>query len=76
MTFNPFPKLQSERLNLREITSADSATILFLRSDKTVNKFIEKGVTDIQPTLVIVTGGDSKKNNLLQMDSVSLNFIE
>lgn len=42
MTFNPFPKLQSERLNLREITSADSATILFLRSDKTVNKFIER----------------------------------
>lgn len=42
MILNPFPKLITERLILREITSKDSAAILFLRSDETVNKFIER----------------------------------
>ena len=42
MTFNPFPQIQSERLILREITTSDSEVILYLRSDKTVNKYIER----------------------------------
>jgi len=42
MTFSPFPVLQTERLLLRRIVKADNKTILFLRSDKTVNQFIER----------------------------------
>ena len=42
MNFNPFPKLTSKRLNLRKIEESDTETILFLRSDETINKFIER----------------------------------
>lgn len=42
MNFTPFPLLKTERLLLRKIKESDSDVILFLRSDKTVNKFIER----------------------------------
>ena len=42
MSFNPFPELTTERLALRQIKESDSDIILFLRSDSTVNKFIER----------------------------------
>lgn len=42
MKFKPFPEITSERLFLRKIIESDCETILFLRSDKTVNKFIER----------------------------------
>jgi len=42
MNFTPFPELTSERLFLRQIAQADSDVILFLRSDKAVNKYIER----------------------------------
>ena len=42
MTFNPFPILKTERLVLRSIIESDHEIILFLRSDKTVNRFIER----------------------------------
>lgn len=42
MTFNPFPELNSERLLLRQITLEDQHEILFLRSDKVVNKYIKR----------------------------------
>ena len=42
MNFNPFPKLESSRLFLKRITASDAEEILFLRSDKTVNKYIER----------------------------------
>lgn len=42
MTFKPFPELQSQRLLLRRIVEADCRSILFLRSDKKVTKFIER----------------------------------
>ncbi|MFL0353737.1 GNAT family N-acetyltransferase [Xanthomarina sp. GH4-25] len=42
MTFKPFPELQSQRLLLRKIVEADCRSILFLRSDKKVTKFIER----------------------------------
>ena len=42
MNFTPFPTLLSERLLLRNIEKSDCDTILFLRSDKEVNKFIER----------------------------------
>lgn len=42
MNFNPFPKIKTERLVLRKIEETDYDIILFLRSDKTVSKFIER----------------------------------
>lgn len=42
MKFSPFPDLISERLLLRNIQESDSDTILFLRSDKTINRFIQR----------------------------------
>lgn len=42
MNFIPFPQLTTERLVLRQIKESDHDIILFLRSDSTVNKFIER----------------------------------
>jgi [ribosomal protein S5]-alanine N-acetyltransferase len=42
MTFQPFPELSTERLILRELKESDHQLVLFLRSDKTVNAFIER----------------------------------
>lgn len=44
MTFQPFPVLTTERLILRELKESDHELVLFLRSDKTVNAFIERPV--------------------------------
>ncbi|WP_246124551.1 GNAT family N-acetyltransferase [Bizionia gelidisalsuginis] len=42
MKFKPYPEIKSERLFLRQIKESDAKAILFLRSDKTVNTFIER----------------------------------
>ena len=42
MNFNPFPELTSNRLVLRNIWESDWETILFLRSDEAINKFIQR----------------------------------
>ena len=42
MKFLPFPEIKTERLILRKIEESDCDVILFLRSDKTVNKFIKR----------------------------------
>lgn len=42
LNFNPFPALESERLFLRNIEESDSDAILYLRSDETINRYIER----------------------------------
>lgn len=42
MNFNPFPELRSERILLRDIQESDCDAILYLRSDKIINKFIQR----------------------------------
>lgn len=42
MKFSPFPEITSQRLILRNILESDGEEILFLRSDKTINKYIER----------------------------------
>ena len=42
MKIKPFPEIKTERLFLRKIEESDCDNILFLRSDMTVNKFIER----------------------------------
>ncbi len=36
------PNLSTERLNLRQLTKEDVSTIFFLRSDESINKFINR----------------------------------
>lgn len=40
--FTPFPSLITQRLTLRQTTQADVEIMFFLRSDKVVNKFINR----------------------------------
>ena len=42
MKFKPFPEIITEKLFLRRINESDCDVILFLRSDKTINKFIKR----------------------------------
>src|SRR4051812_35270948 len=42
MRFSPFPILNSDRLILRPLSEMDKEAIFFLRSDKTVNEFIDR----------------------------------
>ncbi|WP_339895847.1 GNAT family N-acetyltransferase [uncultured Algibacter sp.] len=42
MDIQTFPEIKTERLTLRKIEVTDSDVILFLRSDKTINKFIDR----------------------------------
>jgi len=42
MKFKTFPEIKTERLFLRKIEELDCNAILFLRSDETVTKFIER----------------------------------
>jgi ribosomal-protein-alanine N-acetyltransferase len=42
MNITTFPEINTERLILRKIEESDSDVILFLRSDKTINKFIDR----------------------------------
>ncbi|MFD0964114.1 GNAT family N-acetyltransferase [Pseudofulvibacter geojedonensis] len=42
MNITPFPKISTNRLLLRKINEIDAESILFLRSDKIVNQFIQR----------------------------------
>ncbi len=42
MNDKPFPELTTKRLLLRRIKESDSQVILYLRSDKTINTYIER----------------------------------
>lgn len=42
INFTPFPKLSTTRLNLRQLEKGDETDIFFLRSDKTVNQYVQR----------------------------------
>jgi len=42
MNFKRFPEIKTKRLVLRKIEESDCDVIFFLRTDKTVNKYIER----------------------------------
>lgn len=44
MRFQPFPELKTERLFLRQVLVSDAPEMLYLRSDKTVNYYIERPI--------------------------------
>jgi [ribosomal protein S5]-alanine N-acetyltransferase len=45
LNFSPFPEIKTKRLLLRRLTDADAPEILFLRSDETVMKYIDREKT-------------------------------
>lgn len=42
LSFTPFPKLETPRLVLRQLQSSDAGDIYALRSDKSVNAFLDR----------------------------------
>ena len=46
MNIQTFPVIKTERLTLKKIEESDSDVILFLRSDKSINKFINRPETE------------------------------
>ncbi len=42
LNFSPFPTLTTERLILRQLKNSDDAAIFLLRSDNSVNKYIDR----------------------------------
>jgi len=42
MNFTPFPELKTDRLLLRQLQTTDWKEIVFLRSDKEVNRFVKR----------------------------------
>jgi ribosomal-protein-alanine N-acetyltransferase len=42
ISFTPFPVLETERLHLRQLTTEDANEIFILRSDESVNEFIDR----------------------------------
>ena len=42
LNFTPFPELKTERLILRQLTEDDTQEIFFLRTDESVNLYIER----------------------------------
>jgi ribosomal-protein-alanine N-acetyltransferase len=58
MNIQTFPIIKTERLTLSEIKESDSDIILYLRSDKLINKFInrpEKRRTKIYQMQLIIS---------------------
>lgn len=50
MRSNPFPEIKTERLILRRVDESDDEVVLFLRSDKTVNKYIQRPESQMTKT--------------------------
>jgi len=50
MKSNPFPEIKTERLLLRRVKEFDDEVILFLRSDKTMNKYIQRPESELTKT--------------------------
>ncbi len=46
MKFSPFPILQTNRLQLRQLEKNDSAEVKFLRSDELVNTYVKRPKTN------------------------------
>ena len=45
LIFTPFPNLFTDRLNLRQLKLEDESEILFLRSNESINKYIDRPKT-------------------------------
>ena len=68
LNFNPFPELSTERLVLREISSADTKEIFQLRSDKNVMQFLDRplaqSIDDAMALIKKIADGHDKNENI------------
>lgn len=66
--FIPFPRLETERLILRQATKNDCEEILFLRSDKYINQYIKRptprNIRDAEKFVTKITRGIEKGENM------------
>lgn len=68
LNFNPFPELSTERLVLREISTADAKEIFQLRSDKNVMQFLDRplaqSMDDAMALINKIADGHEKNENI------------
>lgn len=68
LNFNPFPKLFTERLVLREISAADVKEVFQLRSDKNVMQFLDRPLAqttdDAMALIQKIADGHEKNENI------------
>jgi ribosomal-protein-alanine N-acetyltransferase len=67
-TFTPFPILTTERLTLRQLVIHDEQQIFILRSDREINKFLDrqisKTIDDAREFINMVNENINKKDSL------------
>ena len=79
MSFTPFPTLTTNRLILRKPTKADGNEILFLRSDPTVNQYINRPTPDnlkaAEDFVEKINQGHQKRQNIYWNISLKTNPV-
>lgn len=77
LNFSPFPEIKTERLLLRRMTEADAPELLFLRSDETVMKYIDrekaKSVEDVTIFIQTVNANIDKNESIMWAISLKEN---
>jgi ribosomal-protein-alanine N-acetyltransferase len=63
LNFHPFPILSTERLLLKQVTSADVNEIFFLRSDKRVLKYLAKDPATIEQAVLFIKNINTLDDN-------------
>jgi len=69
MNFTPFPILQTERLVLRQLKLSDADAVLYLRSDKTINKYIHRPENRQTKTIEDATNHIKKLTNQIETNT-------
>ena len=68
LNFDPFPIIETERMQMRNITMADAADFLVLRSDFDAMKYIDrpkpKSIEDIYELIAKISGGIKDNDNI------------
>ena len=69
LDFIPFPKLYTERLCLRQLSMKDENEVFLLRSDETVNKYLNrqpaKSIEDARRHIERLNEGFAKKESII-----------
>ena len=69
INFNPFPGLTTERLILRQLSIEDEHEIFFLRTDESVNKFLDRDkantIEDAREFINKINDGVTKNESIL-----------
>ncbi len=68
LKFSPFPRLETERLLLRELQDSDESALFALRSDERVNRYIgrpaPKETAEVRAFIEKIRDGVSRNENL------------